>query len=150
MRALIQRVSRASVAVEGQPARAIGPGLLILLGIREADDPSLCEKLAKKCAQLRIFEDEQGKMNLSAVDLGHAALVVSQFTLYADTSKGRRPAFTNAARPPLSVQCYESFVQHLGRQGLLEVKTGDFGAHMQVELLNNGPVTILLDTDDWG
>lgn len=150
MRALVQRVSGAAVQIEGGPVRRIGPGLLILLGVREGDDVSLCEKLATKCAGLRIFEDEEGKMNRSATELGYSALVVSQFTLYGDTKKGKRPSFTLAAKPPLSVDCYEEFVRQLMRQGLAEVQTGEFGAHMQVELVNDGPVTLLLDTEEWG
>ncbi len=149
MRALVQRVLRASVTLENGEARAIGPGLLVLLGVREGDSPALCPKLAEKCANLRVFDDADGKMNVSAVDLGYSALVVSQFTLYADTRKGKRPSFTAAAKPPHSVDCYEAFVAEMRKQGLFDVQTGAFGEHMVVELVNNGPVTILLDTADW-
>lgn len=149
MRALVQRVARAAVTVEGGEARAIGPGLLVLLGVREGDNVALCPKLAEKCATLRIFDDADGKLNLSAQDVGGSALVVSQFTLYGDTKKGRRPSFIKAAKPPLSVDCYEEFVRCMRAQGLKEVKTGDFGASMQIELVNDGPVTLMLDTDEW-
>ncbi len=149
MRALVQRVARPAVTINGEERREIGHGLLVLLGVREGDDTALCAKLAEKCAGLRIFDDAGGKLNLSAQDVGGQALVVSQFTLYADTKKGKRPSFIKAAKPPLSVDCYEEFVRCLGRQGLQAVKTGEFGADMQVELINDGPVTILLDTDEW-
>lgn len=150
MRALVQRVSRAAVTIEGAERREIGPGLVILLGVREGDDVALCPKLAEKAAGLRIFDDADGKLNLSAAELDHSALVVSQFTLYGDTKKGKRPSFTLAAKPPLSVDCYEAFVRCLRQQGLKDVQTGEFGAMMEVELVNDGPVTILLDTDEWG
>ena len=149
MRALVQRVARAAVEIEGAERREIGPGLLILLGVREGDSVPLCEKLAEKCAALRIFDDAEGKLNLSATEVDGSALVVSQFTLYGDTKKGRRPSFIAAAKPPLSVDCYEQFVACLRRQGLKEIKTGEFGASMQVELVNDGPVTLMLDTDEW-
>ncbi len=149
MRAVVQRVKRASVVISGGDTRSIGPGLLILLGVKEGDSPALCPKMAEKCAGLRIFEDEEGKMNRSAVDNGYAALVVSNFTLYGDTKKGKRPSFIAAAKPPLSVDCYEGFVQALGRQGLADVACGEFGADMQVELVNDGPVTLVLDTEEW-
>jgi len=148
MRALVQRVKRAAVVIEGDERREIGPGVLVFLGVREGDDPAQCQKLAAKCAGLRIFDDGDGKLNLSAVDLGYAALVVSQFTLYGDARKGKRPSFTAAAKPPLSVDCYEEFVRCMRQQGLKDVQTGEFGAEMQVELVNDGPVTIWLDTDD--
>ena len=118
MRAVIQRVTGASVTVNGGPARSIGPGLVILLGVRETDDPAVIPKLAEKCAHLRIFEDEAGKLNRSAAELGYEALVVSNFTLYGDTSRGKRPSFTHAARPDLAVPCYERFLPDLGSQGL--------------------------------
>ncbi|MFV0352632.1 MAG: D-aminoacyl-tRNA deacylase [Oscillospiraceae bacterium] len=149
MRALIQRVTRASVQIEKEETRAIGPGLLILLGVKDTDTTDICAKLAEKCAGLRIFEDEEGKMNLSAQQLGYSALVVSNFTLYADTKKGKRPSFTAAAAPALGDECYKLFVQQLSAQGLKEVKTGEFGADMQIELVNDGPVTIMIDTDEW-
>ena len=149
MRAVIQRVTGASVTVNGGPARSIGPGLVILLGVRETDDPAVIPKLAEKCAHLRIFEDEAGKLNRSAAELGCEALVVSNFTLYGDTSRGKRPSFTHAARPDLAVPCYERFLAELGSQGLRGVQHGEFGADMQVRLCNDGPVTIVIDTDEW-
>lgn len=108
MRAVIQRVTRASVTVNGGEPRAIGPGLVILLGVRDTDDSAIVPKLAEKCAHLRIFEDEDGKLNRSAVELGYSALVVSNFTLYGDTSRGKRPSFIHAARGELAVPCYEN------------------------------------------
>ena len=149
MRAVIQRVTGASVTVNGGPARSIGPGLVILLGVRETDDPAVIPKLAEKCAHLRIFEDEAGKLNRSAAELGYEALVVSNFTLYGDTSRGKRPSFTHAARPDLAVPCYEQFLAELGSQGLRGVQHGEFGADMQVRLCNDGPVTIVIDTYEW-
>ncbi len=149
MRALIQRVLSASVTVNGTEKRSIQRGLLVLFGVRQGDDIALAQKLAAKCANLRIFEDDEGKMNISAVELGYSVLAVSQFTLYADTKKGKRPSFISAAKPPLSVDCYEEFIKHLKKQGLCEVQTGEFGANMQIELINDGPVTIMLDTDEW-
>ena len=149
MRAVIQRVSGASVTVDGGPPRPIGPGLVILLGVGENDTLAVVPKLAEKCAHLRIFPDENDKLNLSAVQLGYSALVVSNFTLYGDVRKGKRPSFTAAAKAPLSVEAYERFLAELGRQGLAAVEHGEFGADMQLTLTNDGPVTILLDTDQW-
>lgn len=149
MRAVIQRVTEASVTVNGGPERCIGPGLVILLGVRETDDPAIVPKLAEKCAHLRIFEDDAGKLNRSAVELGYEALVVSNFTLYGDTSKGKRPSFSHAAKADLAVPCYERFLEEIGRQGLRGLQHGEFGADMQIRLLNDGPVTIVIDTDEW-
>ena len=149
MRAVIQAVSSASVRVNGGPPRAIGPGLVILLGVRDTDTLDIVPRLAEKCAGLRIFPDEAGKLNRSARDLGYEALVVSQFTLYGDTHKGMRPSFIRAAKPPLSVQAYELFVAEMGRQGLRGVQHGEFGADMQLALVNEGPCTIIMDTDEW-
>ena len=149
MRAVIQRVTGASVNVNGGPERAIGPGLVILLGVRDTDDPAIVPKLAEKCAHLRIFEDDAGKLNRSAVELGHEALVVSNFTLYGDTTKGKRPSFIHAAKADLAVPCYEQFLEEMGKQGLKAVQHGEFGADMQIRLLNDGPVTIVIDTDEW-
>ena len=149
MRALIQRVSYAKVTIDDSETRQIGPGLLVLLGVREGDDLAQCAKLADKCAGLRIFDDADGKLNLSAVDLEYSALIVSNFTLYGDTKKGKRPSFTCAARQPLSVDCYEEFIAQMKKAGLKDVQTGEFGADMKIELLNDGPVTLLLDTDEW-
>lgn len=149
MRAIIQRVTGASVIVNGGEPRVIGPGLVILLGVRETDTLDIVPKLAEKCANLRIFSDENGKLNLSAVSLGYSALVVSNFTLYGETTKGKRPSFVHAASGALAVDAYEAFLAEMGRQGLKEVRHGEFGADMQLTLTNDGPVTIFIDTDDW-
>lgn len=149
MRAVIQRVSRASVTVNGGETRTIGRGIVILLGVGDTDTLDIVPKLAEKCAHLRIFEDEQGKLNRSAAELGYSALVVSNFTLYGDTARGRRPSFIRAAKPPLSVDAYEAFLKEMYAQGLAAVEHGEFGADMQVDLVNDGPVTIWIDTDDW-
>ena len=142
MRAVIQRVTRASVTVNGGEPRAIGPGLVILLGVRDTDDSAIVPKLAEKCAHLRIFEDEDGKLNRSAVELGYSALVVSNFTLYGDTSRGKRPSFIHAARGELAVPCYEKFLEEMSHQGLKDLQHGEFGADMKIDLVNDGPVTI--------
>ena len=150
MRAIIQRVTRASVTVNGGEPRAIGPGLVILLGVRDTDDSAIVPKLAEKCAHLRIFEDEDGKLNRSAVELGYSALVVSNFTLYGDTSRGKRPSFIHAAKGETAKSAYDAFLQELmNTQGLKDVQHGEFGADMQVSLVNDGPVTIIIDTDEW-
>jgi D-tyrosyl-tRNA(Tyr) deacylase len=146
MRAILQRVSRARVVVDGNVTGEIGAGLLVLLGIAKEDTPSGADYLAQKTAQLRIFNDAQGKMNLSLLDTGGAALVVSQFTLYGDASRGRRPAFDRAAPPAQANELYEEYVRCLRATGL-RVETGVFQAHMEVELVNDGPVTILLNSD---
>lgn len=144
MRAILQRVSKASVTVEGQVISSIGPGLLILLGVGHGDGEGQAAFLADKIANLRIFEDKAGKTNLSVLDVKGAAIVVSQFTLYADTRKGRRPSFTDAALPDVAAPLVERFVELLRAQGV-PTQTGQFGAHMQVEIHNNGPVTIWLE-----
>ncbi len=149
MRAVIQAVSSASVRVNGGEPRPIGPGLVILLGVRDTDTLDVVPKLADKCAGLRIFPDEQGKLNLSAKDKGYSALVVSQFTLYGNTRKGYRPSFIHAAKPPLSIEAYELFLNEMNRQGLKDVQHGEFGADMQLSLVNEGPCTIVIDTDEW-
>lgn len=149
MRALIQRVTYASVVINQEETRKMEQGILILLGVREGDDSSICSKLAEKCAGLRVFDDAEGKLNLSAVDLQYSAMVVSNFTLYGDTRKGKRPSFSDAAKAPVSVECYNEFVACLQKQGLKNVVTGEFGADMQIELVNDGPITIMLDTDEW-
>ena len=149
MRAVLQRVSSASVVVNGGDPRTIGPGLMILLGVKDGDDPAIIPKLAAKCAGLRIFADDEGKLNRSAVELGYSVLVVSNFTLYGDTSRGKRPSFIHAAKQPLSVDGYELFLKELARQGLAGIQHGEFGADMQVELVNDGPITLVLDTDEW-
>lgn len=146
MRAVLQRVSRARVLVEGKVASEIGAGLLVLLGVGKEDTSGTAARLAEKTAQLRIFNDAQGKMNISLLDSGGAALVVSQFTLYADTSRGRRPAFGSAAAPAEAKQLYEEYIRCLQTAGV-RVETGVFQAHMEVELVNDGPVTILLDSE---
>lgn len=144
MRAVLQRVSFGKVTVENQFVASIDKGLMILLGIGPEDTIAKTEELAEKCAKLRIFEDEAGKMNLSILDVGGEAIVVSQFTLYADTSRGRRPSFVDAAKPEIAEPLVEVFAHKLRQLG---VKTGQgvFGAHMMVELCNDGPVTILLE-----
>ncbi len=149
MRALVQRVTKASVTINGTITRSIGPGLLILLGVHESDTPQLCPKLADKTAGLRIFSDDKGKMNLSAIDKNYSAMVVSQFTLYGDTKKGKRPSFISAAKPELGQLCYKQYVHCLKSCGLADVQTGEFGANMQIELVNDGPVTLMLDTEEW-
>jgi D-tyrosyl-tRNA(Tyr) deacylase len=146
MRAVIQRVSRASVSIDGQINGRIGPGLLILLGIETEDTEQDVEWLVKKIPALRIFNDTEGKMNLSLLDIAGEALVVSQFTLYAETKKGNRPSFVRAARPEQAVPLYEELVRRLSATLGRPVPTGRFGADMQVELLNDGPVTIIMDT----
>lgn len=146
MRAVIQAVSSASVRVNGGEPRAIGPGLMILLGVKDTDSLDIVPKLADKCAGLRIFPDAEGKLNLSARDLGYSALVVSQFTLYGNCRKGRRPSFTEAAPPELGNRLYERFLADCAELGF-PPQHGRFGADMQVESVNDGPVTILLDTD---
>jgi len=140
MRAVIQRVSRAS----STPGGAIGPGLCVLLGVGEGDDEAAAVRLADKIARLRIFENEEGKFDRSLLEVGGEALVVSQFTLLADTTKGNRPSFSSAARPEVARPLYERFAQALRDLGV-QVETGVFGARMSVELVNDGPVTIVLE-----
>ena len=144
MRVLIQRVSKASVTVEGQTISSIGNGLLILLGVGHGDGEEQVTFLAEKVANLRIFEDDQGKTNLSVLDVKGEAIVVSQFTLYADTRKGRRPSFTGAALPDVAEPLVDRFVELLHGHGI-PTQTGKFGAHMLVEIHNDGPVTIWLE-----
>ncbi len=146
MRVLLQRVSHARVSVDGRSVAEIGPGLAILVGVGHGDGDEQARYLAEKIAGLRIFEDEAGKMNLSVRDVGGEALVVSQFTLYADTRKGRRPSFTDAALPDVASPLVERFARLLAAQGV-PTQTGEFGAHMLVEIANDGPVTIWMATD---
>ena len=144
MRALLQRVSKASVTVDQQTISAIGNGLLILLGVGHGDGEEQAKFLAEKIANLRVFEDEQGKTNLSILDVKGEAIVVSQFTLYADTRKGRRPSFIDAALPDVAKPLVNRFVELLRSYGV-PTQTGKFGAHMEVEIHNDGPVTIWLE-----
>lgn len=146
MRLVIQRVSSASVKVEGSMVSEMGPGLLILAGIEEADTGEDIEWLVKKTCQLRIFNDEGGVMNLSVQDIGGQIILVSQFTLHASTKKGNRPSYIRAARPETAIPLYEQLVESF--EAMLEkpIGTGIFGAHMEIALVNDGPVTILLDT----
>src|SRR5947209_14261199 len=147
MRALLQRVSRASVTVDGQVVGHIGRGFLVLLGVGQGDGEAQVKTLVDKIVYLRVFEDDEGKMNRSLLDVGGQALVVSQFTLYADVRKGRRPSFTDAAPPAVAEPLVERFNAALAGYGL-KVEEGVFGAYMEVELLNNGPVTIWLDSEE--
>ncbi len=145
MRALVQRVARALVRVEGAEIARIGPGLLIFLGVAGEDAPGAEGWLADRCAGLRIFEDDAGKMNRSVRDVSGEALVISQFTLYADTTQGRRPGFTRAARPETAEPVYERFCESLAAAGV-PTRRGRFGASMEVELVNAGPATFLLES----
>jgi D-aminoacyl-tRNA deacylase len=145
MKAVLQRVSHASVSVGGSVHARIGPGLLVLLGIAAGDERADAERLAGKVARLRVFEDETGRFDRSLLDTAGGALVVSQFTLLADTAKGNRPSFTAAAQPDRAEPLYESFCAALRELGV-PVETGEFGARMEVELVNDGPVTIVLET----
>lgn len=145
MRACVQRVARASVTVDGEVVGAIARGALVLLGVAGDDTEADVTYLAEKITGLRIFEDADGKMNASLADIGGAILVVSQFTLYGDCRKGRRPSFTDAAPPELAERLYERFVAEVRRLGI-PVATGRFRANMQVELINDGPVTMLLES----
>lgn len=145
MRALLQRVTRAAVSWDGG-REEIGAGLLVLLGVGPADTEAIADRLAAKTAELRVFADQEGRTNLSVEEAGGAVLVVSQFTLFADTSRGRRPGFAGAAPPEVARRLYERYAGSLRDRGLL-VRTGSFGAAMDVELVNHGPFTVLLDTE---
>jgi D-tyrosyl-tRNA(Tyr) deacylase len=144
MRILLQRVSHASVSVGDQTIAKIGPGLVLLVGVGPSDQTEQAHYLAEKIAHLRIFEDQAGKMNHSLLDVGGEAIVVSQFTLYADTRKGRRPSFTDAAQPQIAQPLVDQFADFLTQLGI-PTQSGEFGAHMQVEIANDGPVTIILE-----
>ena len=139
MRAVVQRVASAAVSVEGQPVSSIGRGLLILLGVHEDDDEAAADRIADKLQALRIFEDDEGRMNLSVRDVGGEILCVSNFTVYGDSRRGNRPSFTAAARPERANELYERVLERLGAAG------GVFGAHMLVELVNDGPVTLVTE-----
>ena len=146
MRAVVQRVKSASVTVDNEPVSEIGAGVLVFLGVAHDDTATELAYIANKVANLRIFEDEDGKMNRSLLETGGAALVVSQFTLYGDCRKGRRPSFINAARPEVANALYEQFISALEQQNI-PTQGGTFQAMMDVQLINDGPVTILLDSD---
>jgi D-tyrosyl-tRNA(Tyr) deacylase len=146
MRAVVQRVAKASVTADGKPAGSIDHGFMILLGVGDEDEQEDAEWLAGKIGSLRIFSDDEGKMNLDIKDVGGAALVVSQFTLHAKYKKGTRPSFIHAAHPDTAIPLYEHFCKALQIKVGKPVQTGEFGAHMEVELVNDGPVTIVLDT----
>jgi len=146
MRAVIQRVERAEVRVNGRTVGAIGAGMLVLLGIGKEDTPEAAESLADKIVNLRIFDDQQGRMNRSLLEIKGSLLCVSQFTLYGDCRKGRRPSYDQAARPEMASRLYEAFVASVRVRGIT-VETGQFQAMMEVELVNDGPVTLLLDSD---
>lgn len=146
MRVVLQRVSEASVRINQQIKSAIGPGYLLLLGIEEADNQEDIEWLCKKIAQLRIFNDAEDKMNLSIKDIAGEILVISQFTLHAQTKKGNRPSFIKAARPEQAIPLYEAFIKEMEIQLDKPIGSGEFGADMKVSLVNDGPVTILFDT----
>ena len=148
MKAVIQRVSRASVTIDGEIVGSVNQGFMILLGVEQGDTKAEADKLIKKIPVLRIFEDENGKMNLSCLDISGEILVVSQFTLCADCSHGRRPSFIGSAPPDIANELYEYFVDQLKNSGVKKVETGRFGADMKVDLLNDGPVTIILDSKD--
>ena len=144
MRVVLQRVARASVTIDGSTVGEIGPGFCLLVGFSHTDTPAQVAWMAEKIVGLRLFSDEEGKMNLGLAEAGGALMVVSQFTLYGDASKGRRPSFIDAARPEVAIPLYERFIADLRATGVT-VATGEFGADMQVEILNDGPVTLLLE-----
>lgn len=149
MKAVFQRVTEASVTVEGTQIARIGNGVLLLVGVCDGDTQHEAQLLAKKVAELRVFCDDSDKMNLSVLDIGGSVLAVSQFTLCASTARGRRPDFFGAAKPDVAKPLFDDFVGYLREMGVSDVQTGEFGADMKVRLLNDGPVTILLDTDTW-
>lgn len=147
MRVVLQRVKRGSVSVDGQIKGAIEQGYVALVGVTHSDSPAQAEQLARKTAHLRVFEDDEGKMNRSILEVGGSVLVISQFTLYADSRKGRRPSFIDAARPESAESLVEYYAQQLLKEGVERVEHGVFGAMMLVEIHNDGPVTIILDSD---
>ncbi|MCM1284593.1 MAG: D-aminoacyl-tRNA deacylase [Acetobacter sp.] len=148
MKAVIQRVINSSVAIDGMVVGSVEKGYMILLGVEQGDTKADADKLIKKIPVLRVFEDENGKMNLSCLDVDGEILVISQFTLCADCSHGRRPSFTASAPPDIANELYEYFVDELKKSGIRKVETGEFGADMKVSLINDGPVTIILDSKD--
>jgi D-tyrosyl-tRNA(Tyr) deacylase len=147
MRIVLQRVSRASVIVDGEAVGAIGAGLLLLVGVAEGDAEDEAQRLALKCAEMRVFSDNDGKFNFSLIDTGGEALIISQFTLLADVRRGRRPSFARAAPPDVAEPLLEAFATAMRAAGV-HVETGRFGAKMQVDLVNEGPVTIVVDSDE--
>jgi len=147
MRVVLQRVSECVLRIDGSVHSQIEKGILILVGVHESDTENDCDILSKKCDGLRIFEDENGKMNLSVSDVGGELMVVSNFTLYSDCKKGKRPSFISAARPEHAIPLYERFIQNLLSSGNT-VKTGVFGADMKITLINDGPVTVVIDSED--
>lgn len=149
MRAVVQRVKNAWITINGGEKQEMGAGVVVLFGVREGDNESDTLAVAQKIARLRIFEDSEGKMNISALDLGLDCMVVSQFTLFADTKKGRRPSFIKAAKPDTAIPIYEKFLSEMNTMGFNKVIHGEFGANMQINLTNDGPVTIIIDTDEW-
>lgn len=149
MRVILQRVAKGSVAVEGQIVGGVANGFVALVGVTHADTRAEAELLAKKTANLRVFEDEQGKMNLSALETNGGVLVISQFTLYADTRKGRRPSFLDAAQPDAAAPLVDHYAERLKAEGITRVERGVFGAMMMVEIHNDGPTTIILDSEDF-
>lgn len=146
MRAVVIRVSRASITINGVPGGKMEKGFVVLVGVKPGDTAAEAAYLAKKCAEMRVFEDENGKMNLALADVGGAMMVVSSFTLYADCSHGRRPDFFRAARPEEAIPVYERFVEEVRARGIPLI-TGEFGADMAIDHVNDGPVTLILDTD---
>lgn len=149
MRAVVQRVKDAWITVNGGEKQYMEQGLVVLFGVNDTDDVKDTAVLARKISELRIFHDADGKMNISALDNNYSCMVVSQFTLFADTKKGRRPSFIKAARPEKAIPIYEKFLSEIQAAGFKEVIHGEFGADMQINLTNDGPVTIILDTDEW-
>ena len=147
MKAVLTRVKRASVTIDEKEIRSIGAGFLILLGVTHEDGAEQADKLADKLCNLRIFEDEEGKINRGLDDVGGEVMIISQFTLYGNCRKGRRPEFLSAARPDVAIPLYERFVQRVRDKGI-RVETGEFGAYMEVDSLNDGPLTLVVDTDN--
>ena len=147
MKVVVQRVKESSVTIDGEVKGQIGKGFMLLVGFSNDDNTSIIDKMIDKIIHLRVFEDEQGKMNLSLSDINGSILSISQFTLYADCRKGRRPGFTDAAKPDIAIPLYEDFIQKIKEAGI-HIETGVFGADMKVALINDGPVTIILDSRD--